>query len=126
MTEPDAPTAMTLEEAMLLAAERKWKVTFYGYPYSVLIEDDFGDDIAHEGNWPESFSEALGYPVVERDPAAELVEALQKIAHGAPATEDQSWYEGKDTPYYAERRTHYGFARIARAALAKWKERRDE
>src|SRR5690606_7676198 len=70
------PQAMTLEEALMLAAERKWKVTFYGYPYSALIEDDFGDDIAHEGNWPESFSEALGYPVVERDDTAELVEAV--------------------------------------------------
>jgi len=70
---------MTLEEALMLAAERKWKVTFYGYPYSVLIEDDFGDDIAHEGNWPESFSEALGYPVVERDDTAELVEAATAL-----------------------------------------------
>lgn len=76
------PQSMTLEDALMLAAERKWKVTFYGYPYSVLIEDDFGDDIAHEGNWPESFSEVLGRPVVERDDKAKLVEAL-KIADNA-------------------------------------------
>lgn len=82
MTTPDAPTAMTLEKALMLAAERKWRVTFYGEPFSVLIVDDFGDDIAHEGNWPESFSEALGYPVVERDPTAELVEALVGALNG--------------------------------------------
>ena len=79
----DEPQGMTLTEALMLAAERKWKVTFYDYPYSVLIEDDFGDDIAHEGNWPESFSAALGRTVVERDVTAELVEALSGVLHGA-------------------------------------------
>lgn len=85
--------SMTLEEALMLAAEKKWDVLFYGYPYSVLIQDDFGDDIAHEGNWPESFSVALDCPVVARDDTAELIAQLAECCRlsGADTGDDEDW-----------------------------------
>ena len=82
------PTAMTLSEFLSLAAERKWDVTFYGHPSTCLIVDDFGDDIAHEGWWPEAASAAVGSPVVERDEAAELRAAVREWAEAEAAYRD--------------------------------------
>lgn len=85
-----------------------------------LAVSEWSQTVADEGGRPH------GQPV--RDDTAELVEALEAIAAGAP-TERPDWYEGDngtDIALNAAHIEHFRVAEIARAALAKWKERNDE
>lgn len=108
------PQAMTLEEALMaLSIEGYWLE--WEETYWVVYRTDLDGqtrDVATATTWPETVSQALGYPVVARDDTAELVEALTAVLHGgvidqraALASVDLGAYEA------------------ALATLSKWKAR---
>lgn len=78
MTAPDAPTAMTLEDALWELGSRGYELHGSSCAYGGIewsIRDRQGDFVHRDvATWPEAVSQALGYRVVERDPTAELVE----------------------------------------------------
>lgn len=78
------PLRLTLEEAIAILREHEdWALIFTGLGFVRIVADHgHGEWLGDAGTWPEAFSEALGVPVVPRDPAAELVEALEAVLHG--------------------------------------------
>lgn len=109
MTAPDAPTAMTLEEAMRFLAERHMVLMPQGPRMWVVLYKYESESawLATAETWPVAMSAALKMTVVERDPTAELVKALafaaSVIKGGEPWTDTCEQVIG--------------------GALAKWKER---
>lgn len=84
----DEPLRLTLEEALRLAEDKDWAVTFTRDAWKgvyVGIADGFGDELSNLGTWEESFSEALGRPVADRDPARELRDAVRAMIEGKAA-----------------------------------------
>lgn len=79
MTAPDAPTAMTLEEALQVAKANAWDVMFESGGFVGIARTDGKGGIAFAEGWDVAFSAALGYPVVKRDDTAELVEAAEQV-----------------------------------------------
>lgn len=85
MTAPTEPLVMSLEEAGALLAEHALVLLFDGdHDASVAwaVRPQWGPERWMRetlgSSWPEAVSEALGRPVVARDPAAELRAAAQR------------------------------------------------
>lgn len=79
MTAPEASTAMTLEEALLKLAETDHTLAFTddeNEPWVVVEKLEVDIATPYCRSWAEAVSHVWGYPVVEHDPTAELVEAL--------------------------------------------------
>ena len=78
------PQAMTLEEAVARVRKAGYELEFDSAdttPWAVfqpLQPDGSGPYRWWGQTWPEAVSQALGVPVVERDPAAELAEAVSR------------------------------------------------
>lgn len=125
-------TAMTLEEAL------KWLGEFgaggrglawYSHPGDGVwweVQNSDGGCDGMGATWPEAIFEATRVEVVERDPAAELVEALEAYLSAHDALRD--WHEDDEGSYDHFKAQMRGDRTLddLRAALARWKERRDE
>lgn len=105
---PEEPSvALTLEEAMILLASNALRLAYVGRTARgdtwivVRVRDD--TSVAYRRSWPDAVSDALGMHVVERDPAAELAEAVEGLLNALPSAT-----------------THPAIA-AARAALARYR-----
>lgn len=79
------PQAMTLEEALVAIAKVRGTTLAYHTGDGSLddpsgwVESETGTLLGDYRRWEDAASFALGYPVVERDPAAELAEAATAL-----------------------------------------------
>lgn len=120
------PQAMTLEEALVYLARNREGQRIDDPDYDVGIQA-LPDgkwlgythlDSGHFRTWPEAFAWVLRLrvPVVERDPAAELAEALKDVLN-------LDWEHYILSDRVPERREAANeVVESAEAALAKWKE----
>ena len=79
------PTAMTLEEALLKLAETDHTLAFTddeNEPWVVVEKLEVDIATPYCRSWAEAVSHVWGYPVVERDPTAELVAASRRTVSG--------------------------------------------
>lgn len=130
MTPPDAPTAMTLEEATVLHGltfvrnldDSAWvagRIRFLS-PHDHGKYAHAWEPLGVGATWPEAASQALGRPVVPRDPTAELVEALYEALEKTEPFLEYLAQDGHEGALDLLEHVMYTLVKSS-AALAKWK-----
>lgn len=90
------PLRLSLEEAVMRVSNGNCSLICRGnsddYPASRwLVIGQYANTLGEGATWPEAVSQALGVPVVERDEAAELKEAVRSLftaVHELGASDD--------------------------------------